>query len=330
MSLRDATDVLSCRVRRTPHWRSDPPALPGFAREQIARYTISAYIHKGVEMAEFVRAHRVLVDWISFTFPVEGYIWDKVTGHAAGLDRALQNYLGDTWSIMRETMGQWEQSGGRAPYAASYRSDVGMTLYYHPALDNALVEISGRGCDWLRTVGLERPVLHRARERVTRADLAVDIETATMPTEFASFAVSERFKALGIQQSDTGETCYIGSRKSERYCRVYRYFKPHPRSQYLRIEFVHRKRNARMFVNQAINSGYDWRGLANGGGEVYGFSHEDWNLSGDVIPLQSWTPERHAGKTVSWLVSQVAPAFRRLVRDGVIDNPEAFVSEHFL
>jgi hypothetical protein len=41
-------------------------------------------------------------------------------------------------------------------------------------------------------------------------------------------------------------------------------------------------------------------------------------------------PERRGGGTVFWLIKSVAPAFQRLVREGVIREPGKFLNEYFL
>jgi hypothetical protein len=111
---------------------------------------------------------------------------------------------------------------------------------------------------------------------------------------------------------------------------VYRYAPPHPRHEFLRAEMVFRKQNAKLFAESMIQCDFNYTALALGAGQVYGFEHEAWNLSGDEIPLDSWTPERSQGKTVTWLISQVAPAFKKLVREGVIDNPEEWLRKYLL
>jgi len=280
---------------------------------------------------------RLLIDWVSFTLETDMIYGTKEWMITRNLDQFMHDTFNEIWDDinasaqldMNSSAGGWERRAGRAPYAGclSYR---GFNIYYSTKLDTVLIEITGRGCDYLREIGRLDDVLDIGGERLTRIDLAVDIKCDVMPIEFTEQAVSGRFKSNGIQRSDSGETVYIGSRKSERYARVYRYFKPHPRHEYLRCEFVYRKKNAKIFYNQYKATSGNLKGLALGSGNVYGFEHPAWDLSGDDIDIKSYTPERRQGKTLAWLVSQVAPAFKKLVDEGVIEDPEEFIRTHFL
>lgn len=275
------------------------------------------------------REHAQLIDWLSFTFPVD-YSKGKIAHENEVLAEALENYLGASWQTIATLLGDWEPRPGRAPYNSAYWNRAGLMIYWHIKLDHALLEISGQGCAALRQIETLNAVITSARERITRIDLAVDIRTDTLPIDFVKQANTGRFKAIGTQTSKSGQTVYIGSKSSERYCRVYRYFKPHPRGDFLRTEFVFRKKTAKLFVETLIASEFALRPVAIGAGDVYGFHHPDWDLGTDPIKLSSYTPERRSGKTLSWMVSQVAPAFIKLCRDGAIEDPEAFLKTYFI
>lgn len=274
--------------------------------------------------------HRILIDWISFTFDVDWHGASRDWTITRQLVKAVEEMLGWTSEALGENITSWEYGSGRAPYNASYRSPEGIYIWYNARIGHALMEITGRGCDWLRQHGLLESLIMRVKDRVTRIDLAVDMLTDTTPAQFVSSGSSGRFKSRGHIQSETGETVYLGSQKSERYCRVYRYAEPHPRAKFLRAEMVFKKQNAKLFCASMIESKFNYTALALGAGQVYGFEHDAWDLRGDEIPLTSYTPERRSGKTVMWLISQVAPAFKKLVAEGVIENPEQFISEYFL
>lgn len=238
--------------------------------------------------------------------------------------------LGEIWQAISPNLLSWELSSGRPPYSASYRTDRGIILFWNVRLGHCLMEITGQGCEFLRGVKMLNPLIQRMKSRLTRIDLAVDMQTECTPSSFLAQSQSARFKSRASMLSDTGHTEYVGSRNSERYCRVYRYAPPHPRANLLRSEFVFRKQNAKLFAQSAVECGFDLTALALGAGQIYGFEHDDWNLKGDEIALDSWTPERAQGKTVRWLISQVAPAFKRLVNEGVIDNPTEFLEKYFV
>jgi len=171
--------------------------------------------------------------------------------------------------------------------------------------------------------------LERCAQRITRIDIAVDIETSTHPSEFVEIVSHDRMRASGRQSSETGETCYVGSKKSDRYARVYRYYEPHPRAHLLRIEHVFRRKYAKS-VAQAI-LGTSLTAAAAAAGKAFGWAHNDWDVDAqEVADISITSPERNAGGTVTWLVRSVAPAIRRLIADGTIRDPEVFFKTYFL
>ena len=280
-------------------------------------------------MPDSLPAHRVLIDWISASAPVQSQDWNP-HDYTLGLDTDLARHWGKPWEILRELVGTWEHGVGRAPYRRSARSAKGVTVFYSELLPHALIEISGRGCETLRAANLDTAFIGQAVDRITRIDLAVDLVTDVTPQQFVDAGVSGRFQSRGYHTSPDGETVYIGSRKSDRYCRVYRYNKPHPRHQYLRIEFVMKSENARIFVRTAQRYGWSYSLLASGLMTTFGFTHPVANLGGEAIPLNAYAPERREAKTVRWLIEQCASAFIRLAREGVIENPTEFVLTHFI
>jgi len=273
---------------------------------------------------------RIMIDWLSFTYPVE---YGEEINHVSAIHEVENSgidYLGDDWRILMTAQPSWTPCAGRRPYGQGFRIEEGIAIYYNTRLDTVLVEISGKGCDYLRSLGILDTMVSRMSDRISRIDIAVDIETETTVIDFVSMSECARFKSKSFVTSPTGDTQYIGSRTSERYCRVYRYSPPHPRSAYLRTEFVYRKENAKILANRLVETNFDLYGVAVGSGVIYGFEHPDFRMDERAIDMSSYTPERREGKTVMWLVSQVAPAFKKLVKSGVIDNPEAFIKEYFL
>lgn len=273
---------------------------------------------------------RVLIDWLSFTMDVPGIGDRKPWTIQNFFNQEMALALGEIWQKMGANFASWELSSGRAPYSVSYRSEIGISLFFNVRIGHCLMEISGRGCEWLRSEGMLTDLITRMKTRFTRIDLAVDMLHSVSPLEFISESQSGRFKSHGSVVSETGSTEYIGSQKSERYCRVYRYNPPHPRANMLRAEMVFKKQNAKLFAEQMVASGFNYTALALGAGQIYGFEHEAWDLHGDEIALDSWTPERAQGKTVRWLIAQVAPAFKKLVKEGVIEDPEDFINKYFM
>jgi len=150
----------------------------------------------------------------------------------------------------------WEtQARKRAPYTDTWSIESdSISLYASPNLTHCCVEITGQGCERIIAMGEMEGILKGCAARLTRIDIATDIETSTQPSEFVSIVSHERMRANGTQNSETGQTCYVGSKKSDRYARVYRYYKPHPRSHLLRIEHVFRRKYAKTVVQAILDT----------------------------------------------------------------------------
>lgn len=263
----------------------------------------------------------VSIDWISFTFSTdrkEDYLSHELWGR---VELAFSRQLPVSYRLMAASS-QFTQHIGRAPYSAALqRDDNGMMIFASPRLDNALVELSGIGCDALGGMENELLVLAENEQRLTRLDIAVDILTGVQPNEFCEHRDTRRFASWSESLSPTGHTIYIGSRKSDRYCRVYRYFDPHPRSRFLRVEYVLKAEQARTGAVHIRTTGLP--SLVAQLGNSFGWTHSIWQPEITTTEkAASWQPERREAKTVMWVYSQVLPALKRLHRDGVLDLRE--------
>ncbi|HSJ39399.1 MAG TPA: replication initiation factor domain-containing protein, partial [Planococcus sp. (in: firmicutes)] len=159
-------------------------------------------------------------------------------------------------------------------------------------------------------------------EGITRLDFASDVRTTTLPSSFVNARKHKGFRSLSFIQSATGETCYVGSPKSDRFARVYRYNKPHPRSELLRMECVFRRGLAREAARQLGEAG-SFERFATQLGNTWGWGHPDWKPQViDNTKLTTPKVERADENTVHWLYTQVAPALARLWREGAIDLDE--------
>lgn len=277
---------------------------------------------------------RTHVDWLTFTLAPQ---WVSVIPEG-GFEDAYINALMDAFLITfpQETViaafsGVWQKrERSRAPYTDAWDlGKKGMTVFASPDLKHFCVEISGSGCEALIADGVLQDVLAAVHERVTRIDIATDIETDVKPSEFAAKRLHVRMRASGYQISETGETSYVGSQKSDRYARVYRYNPPHPRSHLLRIEHVFRRENAKVVAREcAVN---EVERVAVSAGRAIGWAHECWQPTVfDPVDISVISGGREVGKTVFWLVNSVAPAFKRLCETGGITDPEAFLTRYFL
>jgi len=213
----------------------------------------------------------------------------------------------------------FEPTKGRAPYSMGFaRSDHGLYIYAHPNLSHVLFEFTGQGCDSLKSDDNPLGILEALADRLTRIDIACDMLTEVRPTEFVSKRDAGRFKTHSEFVSDTGETCYVGSRSSARYARVYRYNAPHERSHLLRVEHVCKGKDAGLTAKAILANGIARTTVALGA--AYGWSHSAWQTENvTAAELSTWRPERHAGKSLFWLNASVAPAIKRLVREHGFD-----------
>jgi len=278
---------------------------------------------------------RTHIDWLTFTMAPRYGTYDN-EGMSVGEDYAAAIEAAWTATFDVETLasafgGEWEKlEKSRAPYTDAWALvEAGVTLFAGIHLNHCCVEISGKGCEKLIEKNLLEKCLLAAAARITRIDIACDIETAIHPSEFVGQVSHKRMRSSGSQKSASGETEYVGSRTSDRFARVYRYNPPHPRSHLLRIEHVFHKAYAKKVASEIIHAGVE--SVAAAAGVAFGWQHSVWTPGADdSADLSIAYVERSMGGTVFWLVNSVAPAFKRLCDNGTIDNPEAFLKQFFL
>jgi len=258
------------------------------------------------------------VDWISFSLYVGEQQGRGIKETCMAVRDAMEQ-LHPQLPTLLGIEGSVSETKGHKPYSLGWIcNETFVRIYAHPRLSHALVDITGQACERLETSGALEAVLQTCWMRVTRVDVATDIETETTPDDFAGSLTSKRFKAAGQQISEDGHTIYVGSRKSERYCKVYRYNPPHPRAHLLRVEVTLKNENAKLAaaaLNETPTSLY-----AAQLGNVYGWTHPDWKPDHitDEKPA-THVAERAEGKTIFWLNDTVAPLLARMHREGVID-----------
>jgi hypothetical protein len=265
----------------------------------------------------------VHIDWLSFTVKfTAGEGWDERDALAAALTEVLD--LDDHFFDAVGTLEGWEWRAGRKPYSASFcRPDGGVAVFVHERLPHALIEVSGKGCETLGEHPAAADILHSITQRLTRIDLACDVLTEVRPLDFVAQRDAGRFKSHSEVVSESGETCYIGSRSSNRYARVYRYNPPHERAHLLRCEYVLKAEDAKLTAAAILNS--DHYSVAAALGTQFGWQHPVWQVDApSEVLLRSWRPDRREGKTVYWLADTIAPLLVRLHREGVIDAAQWF------
>lgn len=258
------------------------------------------------------------IDWLSFTLDRKESIVSvaQLDHEAKELLRRLSN---EHRSYIYDGQG-FDRCGGRAPYSLSLaRADGGVRVFGGGPQTGVLYELSGRACEGLRTGDAARSFLAPIVDRITRLDYAVDIRTETRPAVFANARSHQGFRSLSFIQSATGETVYVGSPKSDRFCRVYRYNPPHPRSALLRVEFVFRRQLAKDAARALLSAPNDETFVAQLG-NTYGWTHPIWKPGEQTNErLKASIITRADEDTVSWLYKQVAPAMRRLIDQEALD-----------
>lgn len=258
------------------------------------------------------------IDWLSFTLPCPEAL---ASGHHV-LDFAHRELrkIGASWHEYVFRSQAWDNGAGRAPFRyALWRSDKGVRIFGGGPLDLVLFEISGRGCEGLRDFDLARKMVGEISAHITRIDYACDVRTGVLPSEFVASRQHYRFRSTTSISSDTGQTVYIGSPKSDRFARVYRYSKPHPRSGLLRIEHVFRRAMAQSAVKALLTatSTKEYQALL---GNTFGWQHTTWQpgvVTDERVRAAIVTHEHE--DTVLWLYKQVAPALRKVYTAGAID-----------
>lgn len=254
------------------------------------------------------------VDWIGYTLQVPSLtdfpnaaLW---TQHVCTL---VPDYFGFTPHLI---------GTARRP-GAMVGADIGKHSYvWFIKSGYMLIEHTGRGCEQLRANDDMLRLLETTADNVSRLDIAVDYDTDQQPADVVTQRDSARQTARSSMVSATGATEYIGSRRSDRYMRIYRYNPPHPRAQFLRLEYVLKKQYAQTAA-RAIADGITVDSIATGQRQHYGL-YADFILnqeqSGHAIKVE-WEA-RSASKTLQWLYGPVAASMKKLVESGDLDLDE--------
>lgn len=267
------------------------------------------------------------VDWLSFTIKLDGIceIFDNdASRHMFAMTKAqFPDAIADALFDQ-----PYAAAPSRRPYSVCLRrEDNHANVYFGGKQAHILVEITGGGCEALTRHSQLLPLVELVQPSLTRLDIAVDMPVATTPQEFVASGYSDRFKSISQMVSETGSTFYVGSRDSERYARVYRYNPPHPRSAWLRCEFVVKHENATAAAALILDVGL--LDVSARLGNSFGWKNPAWqpDKATDAL-LSGWTPERRHGATVRWLLTSVFPAMAKLVKDGTIENLDEFLDTH--
>jgi len=261
------------------------------------------------------------IDYLSFTMMVD----PRGEGTRDAMCRVVLDGLNrfhPAFMAWAETLTGWEDGGARGHYATSlYHPRFFMALRFGGTANHVLAELPGTACQAARDAGILQAVIAEAADRLTRLDLAVDFPDGCSPSEFVVAGYNGRFEAKAHLHSIEGDTEYVGSMKSERYARVYRYNPPHPRALTLRVEHVLRSGYAKSAA--ALLSSDGLLVLAAACGNSFGWQHPSWQP--DVASdgkIRASRADRHEPGRIRWLYQVVVPAIAKAHREGLINAPE--------
>ncbi len=266
------------------------------------------------------------VDYLSFTIDVDPDIV-KLKSDERLIVESLIERVFPSEVITVVINNDWEIYKGGKHYSVRLMDrNSKFSLSYHPNKTYATVELSGQTCDIVRDAGLLDKILHLAKERVTRVDLAVDFETDCTPDDFLSNYNNVVFKGNSRIEEVTGITNYIGSWNSERFARIYRYHDPHPRSHLLRVEHVYKGGWAKSILPVILSGGIVQACLSCG--EAFAWKHPLWDRgTARISKIKSPRVTPSQSSKYRWLVTQVAPAIRKARDEGWFDLDQ-FMRDH--
>lgn len=277
---------------------------------------------------------QIQIDWVSVKFYLPG-----IPKFATRYDPRdmLQMAINSVWEetptlgITMEAIGvNFVPTHPRRMFNVVFKSNMGFSIMMNEQLSYFMLEIEGTGCNWLHRENYTwYETLAEKINDVTRIDVAVDWKKKVDPREFVD-ASERKFRTRDDKVSLTGTTVYCGSKTSERFCRVYMYNEPHERANTLRCEMVQRKKQAGIALQAILDHGMKDAALKIG--QIYKWRHPLWEqIEGydrDMSKLPLFTPDQRRGDTMRWLTVTAMGTLRRLIIEGVIADPEAYIEKN--
>lgn len=255
-----------------------------------------------------------IVDYFSFSIPVPAVFRQYETHIKEGIpynpDRRIKRLI--NFMTTSPDVIETKSSGRFNRHIQSKK--LGWSYFEGVKSGVSLFQVSGTGCAHLRGTGRLDAVLHDWHDRATRLDIAVDFETMCSVEGFARSYSNRRFEFGGHESSPSGETWYIGRRTSDRHARVYRYNAPHPRSNFLRVEYELHDEQAKFGTKSVLELGVCEVAIRLG--TLFGWQHEDYDLATDAEKLPSAPRPENYGNTERWIHRAVQPALEKMARNG--------------
>lgn len=275
-----------------------------------------------------------IIDWCAFTLPID-HTEEQPQRYAfqQRVIRVVEVFAERLPAVMQFSTEALVTATPQRPYRQAWACpNTGWRINADWKRKEVLIVFNGEACEMVRKIGrdAEQQVLLQVIESGTRLDLATDIPTVLSVKDVEKAGWAKRITSTAYISSHTGDTLYIGSRFSGAFARVYRYAVPHPRASLLRVEHELKKEQARAVAQIAAVHGVAiaQRSVA----AKFDYQHPivAKNFEGTVEPIVTARHERTLAKTEIWLLTQCAPAFQRLVREGVIEDPSAWIKKHML
>lgn len=268
------------------------------------------------------------VDWLSFTIPMP-------TPFAGGTDaiwedafKKIKLNIGDVWAPVFES-GKWQLQNGRGAYRNARLNDqTKVRLSIGDVNADIYVEVSGQACQEIRRLGIFYDIFQEKAVRVCRIDLASDFECEYSVWDIIDNGYKASIKSRADYRTVQGDTAYIGSRKSERMLRIYRYHEPHPRAKFLRFEVEIKGDTARAIAPRVTASSCSEVALA--ALKSFGLKHSlPASACCEVSTLESHQYDKAKKGRMRWIMTQVLPALFRAHREGDIDARVFFETHLF-
>lgn len=274
----------------------------------------------------------VFVDWLalSLSIPVDGQHGERVSAETAirRAQRSAGRHLPRVAAMMQEVAavgGEAQWVTADRPYNVAHALPYGgkVSVDTRSVFDTALCTWTGQGASSNNSLMLEllAEAAQSAGAQVARVDIAADFSGMTVDDVIGKHpGIGRGTRSQSHIVSDTGETRYYGSPKSDRFATVYAYSESEAAKRGrpgARIEIRLRKKYARAFADAVV--------LAGGASLSWGFKVaaasvlESMGVTLGNLPderVRVTIPDkRRIGKTVTWLEKQVRPAVVRLMRD---------------
>jgi DNA relaxase NicK len=268
----------------------------------------------------------VKVDWFAFTVPLVSGTKDQSPDTVQHMRNAVNLASSGLFSPFYVVC-EWELRNVAGFYAVTLiDQNSGFRMSWGDVNKHVYVELPGKACTAFSQVSDLPGLISVQQSRCSRIDLAGDWLTDVEPRGIIGNAYESGRRAFSQIRSHEGLTVYVGSRKSERFMRVYRYAAPHPRHEFLRIEHEYKGATAKTACATYLGEGcaaafslacnsYNWDDS-----RVKEFSFTEGKIS-------STRTRTDKAATLLWLMESVAPSLAKAAKEGVIDLDEFIESE---